>query len=1152
MLRTIRAGAAATAAAVLAALLPAASAGADTAEQPPEDHPAQSQAQHAAEVTGERVAIEEFTDEKSRVFAEPDGSFTLEQSPVPQRVRTEQGWAPVDTDLVSDGDGGLRPKAAPAELAFSAGGESTPMVTIGLGAKSVSLDWPGTLPEPTVEGAQATYPDVLPDVDLVLTASADGFSQVLVVDSAEAAANPELAELQLGMDTVGVRMSEDAYGNLEALGDKGGQGVFVAPAPAMWDSSGQEGLSEQRQATTPQAGARLEQVETEVGLDSIRLVPDAGMLSDPDTEFPVFIDPSVSVKRKAWAYVNKQYPGANYFNSSDSDTGVGYEPQYHNTKRAFWRFSVYERTKKATTVINHATLRAKVTHAFGCTDAKFSLWRTRILTKSKARWNNQPEKLGKQDTVNVDKGRPACGGSGVEFDATTAYESAAGADNNSVTYGLYGNENRSNSNHDWRRFAKDPKLVVNYNNKPAQPSTGKMSDSRGGVCSTDADSPRLVNATSLRLRAQVRDYDSKYVGQKVKARFEWQRADGTDLGQADSAASDVDDWPDGSYRSATADGLPEHTPIRYRARAYDTQHWSAWSDWCYLEVDTQAPDTGPEVASPDYPAGDEASGSVGRPGEFTFSANGVEDASAYHYSVNDASCSQTAEPGQPGGDATVLITPREDGPNLVHARTSDAHGNSSACVLVYTFTAAEPAGAVSYFPLDEGQGTSAADAAEQGRTAEAEGAFAWDRGRVGAYDSGSYRLEGTAATLDGARVATAEPVVDTSQAFSVAAWVRLDEKTGNHTVVSQDGQVHSGFMLGYQSSYGLDNWVFKVPSADETGAADWTRAVSDQPAQAGVWTHLLGVYDPASGRARLYIDGVAQEVTETIAEPWQAQGPLVIGGAKFEGEPSDAWPGAVDDVRVWDRVVIGQASDGETGEDAHPETWHLANTPALQGRWQLDEGSGTQVADSSDHGLTGTLEGDPATVWNGAVNEVTLSPGATLDGVDERITTAEPAIRTDRSYSAAAWVRLDEIGVNSTAVSQDGDVHSGFYLGHQNTYDWDQWVFKMAPTDENGAGDWTRALSEDAPQLGAWVHLAATYDHTEATMTLYLDGVAEGTAAVDEAPWNATGPAVIGAARFEEALSDAWNGDIDDVHLYQGVLSPSQITTIRHGDLPPM
>ncbi|GAA4944120.1 hypothetical protein GCM10023224_28790 [Streptomonospora halophila] len=207
MLRTIRAGAVGTAVAVLSALLTASPVGADEADQPPPgDLPAEAQAQDEAAETGERVVVEDFTTETTKVFAEPDGTFTLETSPVPQRVRTVQGWTPVDTDLVEAGDGTVAPKASAAEVAFSAGGEGAPMARVGIGSKALSLDWPGALPEPTTEGNQATYTDVLPDVDLVLTAGVDGFTQVLVVHTAEAAQDERLAELEMALGTRGVAM----------------------------------------------------------------------------------------------------------------------------------------------------------------------------------------------------------------------------------------------------------------------------------------------------------------------------------------------------------------------------------------------------------------------------------------------------------------------------------------------------------------------------------------------------------------------------------------------------------------------------------------------------------------------------------------------------------------------------------------------------------------------------------------------------------------------------------------------------------------------------------------------------------------------------------------------------------------------------------
>ncbi|MDA2804926.1 LamG-like jellyroll fold domain-containing protein [Nocardiopsis suaedae] len=1126
-------------AAALGLLLTTSLLAAPASAEPSDLSPEEEQAAEQAASSGERVEIEAFTDETTQVFAEPDGSFTMESSPVPQRVRADDGWAPVDTDLVTTGDGTVRPKASAAEVAFSGGGDGAPMARVGIGSNAVELDWPEPLPEPELEGAQATYPEVLPGVDLVLTASVDGFNQVLAVKTREAAEQDALAQVEMALATQGVTMREDTAGNLSAVGDNGGEQVFTAPAPEMWDSSGSEEMSTQEQAVAPKAGARVEQVEAEVEVDRLRLTPDADMLADEATEFPVYIDPSVSVARHSWAYVNKRFPSTSYYNSSDSDTGVGYEPQYGNTKRAFWRFKVYERTKKSGTVIDSATMRFEVSHGFACTDATFELWRTRYL-KSSATWNDQPEKLTKQDEVNVDIGRPQCGGEGVEFDATQAYESAAASDNQTVTYGLFGNESTSGSNWDWRRFKKDPKLVVRYNNKPSQPSTSKMSDSLGGVCSTDPENPRLINSTSPVLRAYVRDYDTKFASQKLLTRFAWWINDtGDRLGQADASYADPKPYPDGIYRSATAKDLPEGELLSYRAVVYDGQHWGAWSDPCWIEVDTSAPDTGPAVASEDYPESDEAVAGVGRPGDFTFSANGVEDAAAYHYSVNDASCSTTVELDEAGADATVTITPRDSGPNLIHARTVDAHGNSSGCVLVHTFTVAPPSNPVAHFTFDEGSGDTAADSIGDGRTAQVSGGVEWTRGRVGE----RHELEGAAIATDGAggHMATDGPVVDTSGAFSVSAWVRLDDKNGNATAVSQDGSVHSSFFLGYQSTYGYDNWVLKLPPSDETGASGWTRAVSDEPARVGVWTHLLGVVDPETSEAVLYVDGVRQETTETIAQPWNGTGDLVFGRGKFEGGAAELWPGAVDDVRVWDRVVIGVRPTDAPEERSEP--WLLANQVALEGRWKLDETEGTTAADSSDHGLDATLHGDPATVWPEG------GDGATLNGQDERLTTDGPAIRTDRSFSVAAWVRLDETGTNSTALSQDGQAHSGFYLGHQNTYDWDQWVLKMAPSDEIGASGWSRALSEEAPELGTWTHLAATYDHTGGRMTLYLNGTEVGTD-VQETPWHADGSLVIGAARFEEQLTGAWNGDIDDVHVYQGVLEEREVQAIADGFLP--
>lgn len=1143
-----RTGASVLAGVVAAGLLWTVPASADD-EEPTEPDLTSEEEQALAEAaeTGEPVEVASATDERSQVFANPDGTFTLETHASPVRVRTPEGWTDVDTTLVHTPDGKVRPRAAAVDMAFSGGGDGA-LARVTLGGRSVELGWLGALPEPVLDEDRATYPDVLPDVDLVLTAGVDGFAQVLVVHTPEAATHPELAELELPLRGEGVEVTTDAGGNINAV-TADGESIFTASAPAMWDSAGED-LSTEEKAAAPATGARVSQLDTRLNSEAITLEPDQDLLTDPATEYPVYIDPSVSVTRQAWAYVDKKFPNTAYYNRSDADTGVGYEPQYGHTKRAFWRFAVFERTRNAT--IQSATLRTEVTHAFGCTNAKVELWRTGNIS-SATTWNNQPDKLTKLDTQTVRKGRSGCEGSGVEFNATAAYEWGRANNKTNIILGLYGNETVSGSNYDWRRFKKNPSLVVVYNNAPAVPATATMRDSHGGACSTNSAQPRLINTTTPRLYAQVRDTDSQYATQKLKAQFQIQ-SDGTTIQTKDSTSANVAKWPAGSERSVTTDTLPENTLIRYRARAHDQTTWGGWSSWCYLRVDTTNPESGPEVTSTDYPDDEQFHGSPGQPGEFTFSANGVTDAAGYHYSLNDDTCTTVLVPDTPGGSVTVTLTPRTDGPNLIYARTVDGHGNSSACMLVHTFLVAPPSAPVAHFTFDEGTGTVAADAERPGETATGSG-ISWIRGRVGPVEGSMHRLEGTAVHTDGYvpsepewdEITTSGPVVDTSRTFTVAAWVKMDDTDAHHTAIGQDGVQQSPFHLGYQKN--ADAWVFKMSPEDAPAAPDsagWSYALSTEPAKTGVWTHLMGTYDAATGEIALYVNGEKQG-SAVHEGAWAASGPVTMGRSKYQGVKNYYWPGGIDDVRFYDRLVTDIPLNSGTSE-----AWELANRPvSLDGWWKLDETGGATAADASDHGLDAALTGDPATVWNTAFNDVVYIPGATLNGTDEYLTTTGLAVRTDASFSVAAWVRLDSTTANLAALSQDGSQHSGFSLGMQSTQDTNNWVFTMTPSDTADASDWSRALSTGPPELGAWTHLAATFDATTRTLTLYVDSIEQGSAVLDT-PRHADGPLRIGAATFEGTLSDLWHGDLADVHVYQGVLNEDDIEYLRYGFGPPV
>ncbi|GAA3506593.1 hypothetical protein GCM10019016_137080 [Streptomyces prasinosporus] len=149
------------------------------------DRASEAGASALAAATGERVVIESATTESSRVFANPDGTFTQETNAAPVRAKKHDGsWASIDTTLVREADGAVRAKNATAALTFSGGGSGSSLVKLEDDGHELRLGWPTALPEPRLEGSTATYAEVLPDVDLQLTALSTGYTSVLVVNLA--------------------------------------------------------------------------------------------------------------------------------------------------------------------------------------------------------------------------------------------------------------------------------------------------------------------------------------------------------------------------------------------------------------------------------------------------------------------------------------------------------------------------------------------------------------------------------------------------------------------------------------------------------------------------------------------------------------------------------------------------------------------------------------------------------------------------------------------------------------------------------------------------------------------------------------------------------------------------------------------------------
>jgi len=147
---------------------------------------------------------------------------------------------------------------------------------------------------------------------------------------------------------------------------------------------------------------------------------------------------------------------------------------------------------------------------------------------------------------------------------------------------------------------------------------------------------------------------------------------------------------------------------------------------------------------------------------------------------------------------------------------------------------------------------------------------------------------------------TIGPVVDTTQSFTVVAWVNFTTVANYETVVSIDGKEVSGFYLQFNHAEG-DRFLFNRLSADD-GLGGVTAAKSTFTPVAHTWYHLAGVYDADARTLSLYVNGQWQS-TVPFTTPWLATGGTAVGRGYFGGEKKDFVNGLIGEVRLYAGVL---------------------------------------------------------------------------------------------------------------------------------------------------------------------------------------------------------------------------------------------------------
>ncbi|NEE16914.1 DNRLRE domain-containing protein, partial [Streptomyces sp. SID7499] len=353
----------------------------------------------------------------------------------------------------------------------------------------------------------------------------------------------------------------------------------VMPAPVMWDSTVDKVSGEH----TRRVPVAMKVVERKDAVDLV-VTPDAAFLADPETRYPVTVDPSTSSLSNVFDTYVQQGETRDWSTDVELDFGNPGTTNANGTPRTAQSFITWNTAPIADALVSSAKLSLWNFHSANttCAAQPWQVWSSPAATTA-SRWTNRPTMTAMKAESTETRGNPGCASQPdgwINANVTTLAQEWAGA---KATRGHLGIRAKSETTvAQWKRVnsanaAKNPpKLTVTYNYRPrtgTKQEAGPPFFSYAGLY--------MVNTLTPTLRDTFVDAD----GDKVNGTFQiFDNATNTQVGNPIVSKF----VPSGQAASVTvpAGVLAEGKTYKFRTSPYDGTHYNTgWSAWKTFTVD---------------------------------------------------------------------------------------------------------------------------------------------------------------------------------------------------------------------------------------------------------------------------------------------------------------------------------------------------------------------------------------------------------------------------------------------------------------------------------------------------------------------------------------------------------------------------------------
>jgi hypothetical protein len=247
--------------------------------------------------------------------------------------------------------------------------------------------------------------------------------------------------------------------------------------------------------------------------------------------------------------------------------------------------------------------------------------------------------------------------------------------------------------------------------------------------------------------------------------------------------------------------------------------------------------------------------------------------------------------------------------------------------------------------------------------------------------------------------------------------------------------------------------------------------------------------------------------------------------------------------------VNDASSDRVAMADGAPAPAQVDLLTGLIGYWRMDEPPGSSVArDSSGLHHDGTLENIIVTgawVTGHFGSALQISDDDKNAGVRVALT---PRIAGITRYTVAAWARRTRLRPTAyqSIISRQLDTGIAELFDMSVSKD----LLQIYGSDRTDVGV-TAAVSSEVAPVNEWFHAAASFDGQ--MLRIYQNGTLKGMVALAKPLPPTDTPLYLGTNKNESGLSTAhhpWEGQLDEILLYDVVLSPASIAALASGTRP--